>query len=98
MDGKVKRRMNMAKKNIKYNCKTCGVEVETRVIGEGFAYWSRQCPYCYSQSLIAKPKTVTLTLTDSDLWGLQSAIIHGQTDGYFNDNMGWSISMYQRVL
>jgi DNA-directed RNA polymerase subunit RPC12/RpoP len=54
MDGKVKRRINMAKKNIKYDCKTCGVEVETRVIGEGFAYWSRQCPYCYSQSLMAK--------------------------------------------
>jgi len=86
------------KKNIKYNCKTCGEAMETRSIGEGNAYWSKQCPQCYSQSLMTKPKTTTLTLTDSDLWGLQSAIIHGQTDGYFNDNMEWSMGMYQRIM
>jgi len=97
------------KKNIKYNCKTCGQAMETRSIGEGSAYWAKQCPQCYSMELIAKgnplvnivdtkPKTITLTLTDSDLWELQSAIIHGQTDGYFNDNMGWSMGMYQRIV
>jgi hypothetical protein len=42
------------KKNIKYNCKTCGVEVETRTIGEGFASWANLCVQCYSQSLMAK--------------------------------------------
>lgn len=40
--------------NIKYNCRTCGCEVETRTIGKGPAYWSKQCPYCYSRDLDSK--------------------------------------------
>ena len=38
-----------------------------------------------------------LTLSDTDAWGLQSALIHGQQDGYFDDNKEWAEAMLQRV-
>lgn len=42
------------KENIKYNCKDCGVEVNTRSIGEGMPLLRRQCVQCYSQSIMVK--------------------------------------------
>jgi len=41
-------------------------------------------------------KTSGLDLSDNDAWGLQSALIHGQQDGYFDDE-GWTEAMLQRI-
>jgi len=38
-----------------------------------------------------------LTLSDTDAWGLQSALIHGQQTGYFDDNKEWAEAMLQRI-
>lgn len=37
------------------------------------------------------------TLEDTDLWGLESAIIHGQMNGYFNDNKEWAEAMLEKI-
>ena len=38
-----------------------------------------------------------LILSDTDAWGLESAIIHGQQTGYFDDNKEWAEAMLQRI-
>lgn len=37
------------------------------------------------------------TLEDTDLWGLESALIHGQMDGYFDDNKEWAEAMLEKI-
>ena len=38
-----------------------------------------------------------LILSDTDAWGLQSALIHGQQTGYFDDNKEWAEGMLQKI-
>ena len=38
-----------------------------------------------------------LILSDTDARGLQSALIHGQQTGYFEDNKEWAEAMLQRI-
>jgi proteasome assembly chaperone (PAC2) family protein len=42
-------------------------------------------------------KSSGLVLSDTDAWGLESALIHGQQDGYFDDNKEWAEAMLQRL-
>jgi len=42
-------------------------------------------------------KSSGLILSDNDAWGLQSALIHGQQIGYFDDNKEWAEGMLQRI-
>ena len=37
------------------------------------------------------------TLEDTDLWGLLCALIHGQEDGYFEDNKEWAEGMLDKI-
>lgn len=37
------------------------------------------------------------TLTDSDLWGLWSALEYGLMSGYFKDNREWAGGMVARI-
>ena len=39
-----------------------------------------------------------LILSDSDAWGLQSAIVHGQQTGCFDENKEWAEAMHQRII
>jgi len=39
-----------------------------------------------------------LVLSDTDAWGLQNAIVHGQQTGYFDDNKEWAEAMHQRII
>ncbi len=34
-------------------------------------------------------KQITITLRDSDLWGIECALIHGEMTGYFKENKDW---------
>jgi len=37
------------------------------------------------------------TLEDTDLWGLECALIHAQLDGYLEDNPEWATGMLEKL-
>jgi hypothetical protein len=47
--------------------------------------------------LATEGKSDGTILQDTDLWGLQCALIHGINDGYFKENKDWAERMVELI-